>query len=78
VAAKKPPAAQQPDDLGRLLPTKEAAPLVGQSEEALRQWRHRGYGPKSFKSGRKLVWPEVWLLAWRKEQQAKTTRGGGG
>lgn len=74
--AKPKKTAATEDELGALLPTRDAAPLLGVEPNTLLQWRHRGYGPVSFKSGGKVVWPEKPLLAWRAARYAETARGG--
>lgn len=70
----KPPLGD-PKQFGRLLSTQQAAPLIGQEPETLRQWRHRRIGPPSFKSGGKVVWPEKPLMAWLARQYETTVRG---
>ncbi|WP_367128275.1 helix-turn-helix transcriptional regulator [Saccharothrix sp. HUAS TT1] len=76
MATRKKTAAGGEEELGQLLSTAEAAPIVGQEPETLRQWRHRGIGPLSFKSGAKVVWPEIPLRRWLADQLAATRKGG--
>lgn len=56
--------------------TKEASEYFGPdgpSEGTMRYWRHIGYGPKSFRLGRKLVmYAEEDLEAWLIEQYEST------
>ncbi len=42
----------------RLLTTVEVAERFRTTPETVRYWRHIGYGPKSAKVGRRLLYPE--------------------
>lgn len=62
------PATQAPD---RLLRVPDVAELTGIAQDTLRQWRHRGYGPRSARLGRRVVYRESEVLAWIDDQFAQ-------
>lgn len=53
------------------LTTAELAELLRQSEGTLRYWRHIGYGPQSFKAGRRVIYDRTVVEAWIRSQQAE-------
>lgn len=58
----------------KLLTLPEVAAMLRRPEATLRYWRHCGdRGPRSFKSGRAVVYDEADVLAWIEAQKA----GGG-
>jgi hypothetical protein len=46
----------------------EAADFLRSSIDTLRDWRHRGIGPKSFKVGRRVRYWRSELIRWLAEQ----------
>jgi len=46
------------------LTTAEVAELCRTSPETVRFWRHVGKGPKSFKVGRRVLYPATEVQAW--------------
>lgn len=44
--------------------TPEVADICRASAETVRYWRHVGYGPPSFKVGRRVLYREVDVLDW--------------
>lgn len=55
----------------RYLTTAEAAERVRQAEATLRWWRHIGFGPKSFRAGRRRVlYAESDVTAWLEAQRS--------
>jgi DNA-binding transcriptional MerR regulator len=57
--------------------TNEVAELCRTSPETVRFWRHVGNGPKSFKAGRRVLYPTVEVQRWltdlltRQEDEAR-------
>lgn len=49
--------------------THEVAALLRTSTETLRYWRHIGKGPRSFKLGRRVLYPRSAVEAWVSEAQ---------
>src|SRR3954464_11468144 len=47
-----------------LLTITEAAELLRAPVATLRYWRHRGTGPRSFRLGRRVLYPRDHLQAW--------------
>jgi len=48
----------------KYLTTPEVAELCRTSPETVRFWRHVGKGPKSFKVGRRVLYPSAEVEAW--------------
>jgi len=46
------------------LTTAEVAELLRSPAETVRYWRHRGQGPKSFKVGRRVLYPVAEVRTW--------------
>lgn len=46
------------------------------AEGTLYSWRARGFGPKSTKRGRRIVYRRSDVLAWLEANEAETARGG--
>jgi Helix-turn-helix domain len=57
-----------------LLDTDAVSARLGRPKETLRYWRGIGYGPPSFKVGRKVMYREDKLETWLAEQEAASTR----
>lgn len=59
------------------LTTSEVAAMCRTSPETVRYWRHVGYGPNSFKVGRRVLYAAddvtAWLQRQRDEQDARAT-----
>ena len=59
-----------------LLHTPEVGKILRQPVETLRYWRHIGYGPPSFKLGRRVLYDrgdlEAWIAAERTAQSRPT------
>lgn len=53
--------------------TGEVAERMRQPIETLRYWRHIGYGPRSFKLGRRVVYAKSDVEAWIDQQRADQT-----
>lgn len=51
------------------LTTNEVADLLRTSPETCRYWRHIGYGPKSLKAGRRVLYDEADVMAWIASQR---------
>jgi excisionase family DNA binding protein len=47
--------------------TAEVAELCRAPQETVRYWRHLGKGPRSFKIGRRVLYPIADVRAWLKE-----------
>ena len=58
-----------------LLSTAQVSTMTGVPQNTLRWWRYRGYGPKSFKLGRRVVYSEDELTAWIEHQHAAEGNG---
>lgn len=56
-----------------LLDTKAAAPLCGQSEGTLENWRVQGVGPKFIKAGRKVLYDPDDIAEWRASRRFQST-----
>lgn len=54
-----------------IINVKQAAKVLGLSEDTLRWMRHVGKGPKSFKIGRRIAYRESDINAYVNEQIAK-------
>ena len=50
--------------------------LTGTKASTWRYWAHIGYGPPSFKLGRRRVWRWSGVQAWIAAQEAATGAGG--
>jgi hypothetical protein len=61
------------DDL--LIP-EEVGPMIRRPLGTLRQWRHRGVGPRSFRLAGKVVYRRSDVEAWIAEQEQATAAGG--
>jgi predicted DNA-binding transcriptional regulator AlpA len=61
----------QPD----LMRVDEVAELLRMTPRALYSMRYRGYGPPSFRMGRRVVYRREALLAWIQEQETATRQG---
>lgn len=48
----------------KLLRIEAVAEILDRTEATLRYWRHIGYGPKSAKLGRRVVYRESDVEAW--------------
>lgn len=59
----------------RLLTLNEVSELYRAPPATLRYWRHTGYGPASFRLGRRIVYRESDVLAWLREQHDATKSG---
>lgn len=59
-----------------LLTMSEVAELTRSPVATVRYWRHCGYGPASFKLGRRVVYREADVLAWIDDQAALSAHGG--
>jgi len=57
------------------LETREVADEYNFNVNTLRYWRHIGYGPASFKRGRKVCYRRRGVEAWIEEQERLTQRG---
>ena len=55
-----------------LIPTKDAAPIVGRSVDTLRRWRMEGNGPKYTKISGRVFYDMADLDAWNQQQETKT------
>ena len=55
-----------------LIPTKDAAPIVGRSIDTLRRWRMEGNGPKYTKISDRVFYDMADLDAWNQQQETKT------
>ena len=58
--------------IDRLLSTRQLSGISGVPEGTLRYWRAIGYGPPSFRMGRRVVYRESKFLGWVAEQEVKT------
>jgi predicted DNA-binding transcriptional regulator AlpA len=62
-----------------LLTTAEVAALTRAPESTLRYWRHLGFGPRSFRLGRRVVYMRSDVEAWiaeRRDQDGAGSRTG--
>jgi hypothetical protein len=64
------------DSEGGLLTLHDVADRLRRPEATLRQWRHRGYGPRSFRVGGKIVYHRADVERWIDEQMQSTAVGG--
>lgn len=55
--------------------TAEVAAQLRRSPETVRYWRHIGYGPPSFKLGRRVLYDTDELTAWIADERRKQSRG---
>ena len=63
-----------PDTAVELLTTEEVAALLRRPAGTIRQWRHRGYGPKGFRLGGAVVYRRSAVEAWVRDcEEAQTT-----
>ena len=51
------------------LTTAELAAIIRTPPETVRYWRHVGYGPRSFKLGRRVLYDQADVTAWIAEQR---------
>jgi hypothetical protein len=63
--------------VGDLMTTEDAARRLRRPVGTLRQWRHRGIGPRSFRVGGRVAYRVVDVEAWLAEQMSGTTVAGG-
>lgn len=56
----------------------ELAAIIKRPEGTLRQWRHRGYGPRSFRIGGRIGYRRSDVEAWLRAQEAATAVGDAG
>ncbi len=63
--------------LDRLLTTAEVATLCRTNDDTVRYWRFAGTGPKGFRLGRRVVYPEPEVRRWLAERQAAEHGGPG-
>ncbi len=57
------------------LTTEEVAEKIRKPVGTLRQWRHRGYGPRGFKVGNTVLYRSSVVDAWIAEQEAAELAG---
>jgi excisionase family DNA binding protein len=57
--------------------TAEVAELLRAPQETVRYWRHLGKGPRSFKVGRRVLYPAADVRAWLTELETSGVHGGG-
>lgn len=57
--------------LDDLLTYRDVSALLDVKEVTLRSWRHRGYGPPSFKIGTTVVYRRADLIKWLEAQPPK-------
>jgi DNA-binding transcriptional MerR regulator len=60
--------------VSQYLTTQEVAAMFRTSPETVRYWRHVGYGPPSFKVGRRVLYEAEQAELWSRQQQANTER----
>jgi excisionase family DNA binding protein len=58
---------ENPDDL---LTTAEVALITRAPVSTVRYWRYAGTGPKSFRVGRRVLYPRADVMAWLRAQEA--------
>ena len=56
--------------MDKLLTTTEVADICRTSGETVRYWRFAGTGPRGFRLGRRVVYPESEVRRWLAERQA--------
>lgn len=56
------------ETMERLLTTREVAEITRLAPETLRYWRWKGFGPKSFRLGSRVVYRESDVIAWIEDQ----------
>jgi hypothetical protein len=56
--------------MAEYLTTAEVAQLCRAPVETVRYWRHIGYGPQSFKVGRRVLYEAAEVTRWLNETQA--------
>jgi predicted DNA-binding transcriptional regulator AlpA len=57
------------EPIDRLLPTWEAAEMIGSTPGTLRNWRMKGKGPKAIRVGGRAKYRQSELEAWIEEQE---------
>lgn len=55
--------------------TKETASYLRRPPETLRQWRHRGVGPRSFRAEGRVLYRRTEVDAWLTRQEQATGAG---
>jgi predicted DNA-binding transcriptional regulator AlpA len=55
-----------------LMTVVEVAALLRRPAGTLGQWRHRGYGPRSFRLGGRVVYRRAEVERWVREQEKAT------
>ncbi|GLY63711.1 helix-turn-helix transcriptional regulator [Amycolatopsis taiwanensis] len=60
------------------LTTNEVAERYRTSPGTVRYWRHIGYGPKSVKAGRRVLYPAAEITKFDEQLAGQQTKGGGG
>jgi DNA-binding transcriptional MerR regulator len=58
--------------VSQYLTTQEVAAMFRTSPETVRYWRHIGYGPPSFKVGRRVLYEAEQIEQWGRQQAANT------
>jgi hypothetical protein len=61
------------DAVAEYLTTAEVAQKLRQPESTIRYWRHIGYGPSSFKLGRRVLYRAAEVGQWAREEHAAQT-----
>lgn len=61
--------------MGQNMTTPEVADIFRTSPETVRYWRHIGYGPASFKVGRRVLYDADDVEAFREEQRRRASGG---
>lgn len=56
--------------------TAEVAAQLRRSPETVRYWRHIGYGPPSFKVGRRVLYRKSDVQTWLDDEYARQNAGG--
>ena len=56
--------------------TEEVAAVCRTPQETLRYWRHIGWGPASFKLGRRVLYDAGELRAWIEDERSRQGVGG--
>ncbi len=69
-------ASLEQNGLDRLLTTAEVAEICRTNDETVRYWRYAGTGPKGFRLGRRVVYPEPEVRRWLAERQAAEQNAG--
>lgn len=58
-----------------LLRTEDVAAIIRKPVGTLRQWRHRSFGPPSFRLGGTVIYRKSELLRWIAEQERNNAAG---